>query len=177
MSLFWVWSSNYMRTQTKEYVTKFLKEHEGITSVLDVGSLDVTGEIRSLFPEGTEYTGLDMRGKAGEGNVDIVGNAHDMKEIFSEKKFDLVCCFDTLEHDDKFWETVENLRWVTKPGGWLFIGVPSRFCPEHDHPHDFWRFMPQSVGLFLERYEHFESIVDKQKNGDTELEDEAYGYE
>jgi SAM-dependent methyltransferase len=161
-----------MRTQTREYLQKFLETHK-VKSVLDVGSLNVTGEIRDLFKDGIEFVGLDMRGKAGEGNVDIVGNAHDIKDIFPDKKFDLVCCFDTMEHDDKFWETVENLRWVTKPGGWLFIGVPSRFCPEHDHPHDFWRFMPQAMGLFLEGYENIETVVDKGDNGQ---EDEVYGY-
>lgn len=157
-----------MRTQTREYLGEFIKDKE-IASVLEVGSLDVNGTIKDLFPN-VRYVGTDMR--KGD-NVDIIVNGHDLYKKFRSESFDLAICVDTLEHDDKFWETVEQLKRVVKKGGWVFIGVPSRFCPEHDHPHDFWRFMPQGVVSFLDGFIDIESKIDRNKHH-LEFEDEIY---
>lgn len=160
----------YMRQQSREFLAKFFEGHpkESFKKVLDVGSLDVSGTISDMFDRSV-YWGVDMR----EGNgVSEVVNGHDLIKHFGKNKFDLVLCFDTLEHDDAFWETVKNMRGVLKKGGWLVIGVPSRHCPEHDHPHDFWRFMPQMMKeIFLKDYLFIETQVDM--NGGTE--DEIYG--
>ena len=158
-----------MRHQSREYLAEFLKD-KSFKKVLEVGSLDVNGIVKDLFVNGEEYTGSDMR---PGGNVDVVVNGHELDTRFDPESFDLVICFDTLEHDDAFWLTVEQMRKVLKPGGWLMIGVPSRYCPEHDHPHDYWRFMPQMMkDVFLKDYLLIETKVDK--NG--EFEDEVYGW-
>jgi len=51
--------------------------------------------------------GIDMRPGAC---VDIQMNAHDLLTKFEPNTFDCVICFDTLEHDDKFWLTVDNMK-------------------------------------------------------------------
>lgn len=162
-----------MRVQTREYLSRLMEQRGPFHKILDVGSMNVMGgRIDDLFRDkaGVEYTGLDMR--TGD-NVDLVINAHDIKKHLKKQTFDLVLCFDTLEHDDKFWLTVENMRWVLKRGGWLMIGVPSRFCPEHDHPRDYWRFMPQTMkDVFLKDYLFIETLVDYREG----LEDEVYGW-
>lgn len=158
-----------MREQSKQFLRKFLENHT-FEKVLDVGSLDVTGHIRDIFPQGT-YTGVDMR--AGV-NVDVVVNGHDLAEHFGVETFDFVVCFDTFEHDDRFWETLDNMKRVLKPGGYLMLGVPSRNCPEHDHPHDYWRFMPQCMASMLEGYE--DRCIETEFGKDGGSEDEIYGY-
>ena len=40
---------------------------------------------------------------------------------------------------------MENMKWVLKRNGWLLLGVPGRYAGEHDHPHDYWRFMRDGV--------------------------------
>lgn len=160
-----------MRTQTREYLEKFLKEHEGIKTILDIGSYEAGGgTIRDLVA-GYDYLGIDMR--KGEG-VDRVINGHDLKDHFEEGSFDLVLCFDTFEHDDAWWITLENMKWVVKRGGWIMIGAPSRYCPEHDHPHDYWRFMPQAANVWFDGLKNVEVVVDKGSN--TDMEDEIYGW-
>lgn len=152
-----------MRHQTRTFVEQFLAKHPGeFKTVLEVGSRDINGNIRDLFA-GIDYTGVDMQ---EGGSVTEAVNGHDLKGHFREKQFNLVCCFDMLEHDDKFWLTIENMREVLAPGGYLLIGVPSRNCPLHEHPSDYWRFMPAAVEGFFREYEDFHMTV--------ELDDEIY---
>ena len=159
-----------MRGQTREYIEKIVKKHGPFKSVLDVGSMNVSGVIKDLIGD-ADYIGLDMQ----EGdNVDLVANAHDLKQIFPSKKFDLVVCADTLEHDDKFWLTVEGLRYVTKRGGLMFIGVPSRRCPMHRHPFDYWRFMSDGVAEWFKGFEEIETKIDYVNLGEEQTEDEIY---
>ncbi len=128
-----------MLKQVENFVRAFWKEHGPLDKVLDVGSNDVYGEnkMKTYIPGYKEYIGLDMR--SGE-NVDIVMNAHDMHKKWRKPRFDLVLCADTLEHDRRFWLTVENMRGVLKPGGWLLITVPSLMHKRHNHPSDYYRF-------------------------------------
>jgi len=34
----------------------------------------------------------------------------------------------------------------------MLIGVPGRMCPLHDHPSDYWRFMPNGVVSMFGRF-------------------------
>jgi len=134
-----------MLSTTIDFVKKFQREHPFLGKVLDVGSLDVNGNIRDEFQE-FDYTGIDMRpGK----NVDKVVNGHDLKKEFKEGEFDIVVCFDTLEHDLNFWITVENIKWVLKKGGWLLVGAPSIHHPRHNHPYDYYRFTRDSFLQYI----------------------------
>lgn len=157
-----------MRHQSREYLQKFLETHGPFEKVLEVGSLDVNGNIKDLFKSG--YWGVDMR---DGGNVNQVLNGHDLVKEFGVEKFDLVICFDTFEHDDMFWETLDNMRGVLKPNGWMMIGVPSVHCPEHDHPHDYWRFMPQSMIEFFRDFKDVETKIDCDSTTEA---DEIYGW-
>lgn len=154
-----------MRHQTREFVDKFVKEHPNkFATALEVGSRDVNGQITDLLT-GMAYTGVDME---PGGCVTKVVNGHDLKKYFKKKQFDLVLCFDMLEHDDKFWLTVENMKKVLAPGGYLLIGVPARNCPQHDHPSDYWRFMGAGVATFFEGFDDMQIF--------PEGDDEIYAY-
>lgn len=162
-----------MRKQTREFVEKFLESHPFRGGVLDVGSLNINGDLRLLFEKkGNKYTGADMR--RGE-NVDVIVNAHQLTERFGEEHFDMVCCFDTLEHDEAFWVTITHLKAVLKSGGWLLLGVPGGNCPKHDHPQDYWRFMENGVQSLL--YGLVDTYTETQKdNPESLLDDEIYGW-
>lgn len=169
-TLFRIWNYSYMRQQTRQYLTEFLESHKGIKNLLEVGSKDVSGSIRNIVEKREiKYTGIDMM--EGE-NVDIVANAHNLCKAVKYKKYDVVVCFDTFEHDNAFWITLDQIKRTVKKGGWMMLGFPSRYCPEHSHPNDYWRFMPQSMDLMFEGWKNYHKIVDK--NGDTE--DEIYGW-
>lgn len=161
-----------MRSQSREYLAKFLDSHKDIKNVLDVGSFSTANgaHIKDILTtRNIEYTGVDMRD--GD-NVDVVINGHQLLVKFNEESFDMVICFDTFEHDNKWWLTLEQMIKVLKKGGWLMIGAPSRYCPEHNHPGDYYRFMPQVTEVWFEGMENIETVIDR--NGD--MEDEVYGW-
>lgn len=104
---------------------------------LDVGAYDVNGSVRGLF---ADYTGVDMR----EGpNVDVVANAHALP--FDDAAFDNVLGLSLLEHDDEPARSVAEMRRVLRPGGALVLTAPTVGFPQHEHPSDYWRFLPAGL--------------------------------
>ena len=77
--------------------------------ILDVGSLDVNGSIKSLCED--FYIGLDIRkGK----NVDIQASSHNLP--FKSNSFDNVISIGILEHDTCFWTSLDEMKRVLKVG-------------------------------------------------------------
>ena len=140
------------------FIKDFVKDKE-IKTVLDVGAQDINGSVKDALPKVERYVGVDML--AGKG-VEVVLNGHELVKFFKEseqsaypKEYDLVTCCETLEHDNKFWLTVENMKQMVKPGGYLLITVPSINFFKHDFPHDYYRFTEEAV---KEMFEGFEDI-------------------
>ncbi len=121
--------------------------------VLDVGSRDINGSVKDALSQNLEFVGIDMIEGPG---VDVLMNAHEIKNKISPESFDLVTCCETLEHDDRFWETVEGMKKVLKPGGWLLVTTPSINFFKHDFPHDYYRFTEDAYRDFI--FEGFENV-------------------
>lgn len=145
------WAVNY-------FVRDFYREYGPFERVLDVGSRDINGTVVQAFRESKKelpksYVGIDMI----EGsNVDIVLNGHDIHKMFPNPIFDLVTCCETLEHDNKFWLTVEQMRKVLKPGGYLLITAPGINFFHHDYPSDYYRFTEEAFKDVI--FEGFEDV-------------------
>jgi hypothetical protein len=90
--------------------------------VLDVGSADICGNNKYLFPT-CEYTGLDLWPGP---NVDIVCPGHLFSGLFG-----LVISTNCLEHDECWEKTVANMVKMTHPLGMLIIQCASTGYPEH----------------------------------------------
>jgi 2-polyprenyl-3-methyl-5-hydroxy-6-metoxy-1,4-benzoquinol methylase len=82
--------------------------------------------------------------QAGKG-VDIVMNSHDLDRHFLDNQFDTVICLNTLEHDNKFWLTLEQINKVLHPQGYLIFCEPTYGFPIHRHPKDYWRILPDGL--------------------------------
>lgn len=119
--------------------------------ILDVGSLNVNGSAREVYTQFKSYVGIDIReGK----DVDIVMNSHDLLARFGEASFDTIVCVNALEHDNKFWETLDAMKTVLKPGGFEVFCVPTFNFPIHNHPEDYWRMSEQAIKeVVFEGYE------------------------
>lgn len=114
--------------------------------ILDVGSLDVNGSLRDIFPSNCEYTGIDFA--AGK-NVDLV--LEDPYCFpFSNEEFDVVLCSSVFEHSVFFWKLYIELLRIAKPHGLIYINAPSNGYI-HRYPVDCWRFYPDS-GIALEQW-------------------------
>lgn len=85
-------------------------------SVLDMGSLNVNGDTRDLFP-GWDYTGIDLQPGPG---VDIVADAATWDG--GGRLFDLVISCEALEHAKDWIGIVKNAFYLLRSGG-LFIGT------------------------------------------------------
>lgn len=118
----------------------------GPFDVLDIGSADLNGSMRSVAPERARYFGVDLEDGPG---VDLaIADPHELP--FPSESFDQVVTSSCLEHDWAFWATVDEAVRVLKPGGYLYINAPSDGL-YHSFPIDCWRFYPDS-GLALCRW-------------------------
>ena len=144
------------------FVRDFTKAHGPFSRVLDVGSRNINGSVRDVINTET-FIGVDMI--AGPG-VDIVANGHDLAKIFPETRdhFDLITCCETFEHDNKFWLTLEAMKKILNPGGYLLITAPSINFFLHDFPSDYYRFTETAFkDVFFEGFEdvHVEYYQDE----------------
>lgn len=62
----------------------------------------------------------------------------------------------TKEHDIYFWKTVEEMKKVLKPGGYLLVTVPSINFFQHDFPSDYYRFTEEVLKDFI--FKGFEDV-------------------
>lgn len=92
--------------------------------VLEVGSLNINGTVRSFF-NADEYIGLDV----GEGpGVDVVMSGHEYK---SRQKFDCTISCECFEHNPFWKETFLNMVKLCRKGGLVIFTCATTGRPEH----------------------------------------------
>lgn len=116
-------------------VQKFVESHKEklIGRVLEVGGIDVNGNLRHLFPDAVV---TDMN--AGR-NVDVVCPAEKLIEQFGAESFDSVVSTEALEHMEKWRECLVNMWGVLKPNGWLVMTMAAYRKGYHGYPGDYIR--------------------------------------
>ncbi len=124
----------------KNFVNQYLCFSDGKERyVLDVGSCDVNGTYKTLFPaEQWRYIGVDLE----EGpNVDVIIKTPYNWSNIRSNSFDVVISGQTFEHIEYIWITISEIHRVLKIGGYGCIIAPSG-GPEHKYPKDCWRIYP-----------------------------------
>lgn len=109
---------------------------------LEVGSMNVNGSVREMFPE--PYTGLDMRPGVG------VDEVRDFAAGGPGQAYNSIISTETLEHTLEPWQIVEEMAFALKNGGRVYLSVPWMFAM-HDYPEDCWRILPRAMTHILER--------------------------
>lgn len=94
--------------------------------ILEIGSYDVNGVVRSLFGECKSYVGVDLTDGPG---VDIIASGHEVG--YDDESFDLTISCECFEHNPYWLETFENMVRMTKPGGLTVFTCASRGRLEH----------------------------------------------
>jgi SAM-dependent methyltransferase len=107
--------------------------------VLEIGSQNVNGSLRGIFPAQFHYTGVDFA--VGNG-VDLVLEDPYSLPIESES-IDIVLSSSCFEHSEMFWLVFLEIMRVLKPGGLFYLNAPSN-GDFHRYPVDCWRFYPDS---------------------------------
>ncbi|RZJ25835.1 MAG: class I SAM-dependent methyltransferase [Haliea sp.] len=114
--------------------------------VVDLGSQDVFGSLRSVAPPQIQYFGVDM--VPGKG-VDLV-LADPYVLPFADGSVDAVVSSSCFEHIEFFWVALLEILRILAPRGVLYLNVPSNGA-FHRYPVDCWRFYPDS-GRALARW-------------------------
>lgn len=137
-----------MHTSAQQSAQQFFAHYvtEHTQNLLDIGSLDWTGSIKTWVPDHVQYVGIDQQ--AGPGVDVVIDDPHMFP--FADDHFDLITSTSCFEHDDMFWLTFLECVRVLRPGGYLYVNAPSNGC-YHACPTDNWRFYPDS-GLSLVKW-------------------------
>lgn len=114
--------------------------------IVDIGSQDVNGSLRSVATPGNQYIGVDFICAKG---VDIV--IQDPYALpFDNESVDVVVSSSCFEHSEFFWLLFNEALRILKPNGILYINAPSNGA-FHRYPVDCWRFYPDS-GIALQNW-------------------------
>ncbi len=99
-------------------------------AVLEIGSRNVNGGIRDLFPNASPYTGVDIRPGPG---VDIVADAATWEP---DRHYDLVVSTEVLEHAEVWRDIIKTCWRALAPDGVLIMTAAGPGRPPHSHDGD-----------------------------------------
>lgn len=84
--------------------------------VLEIGSLDINGSIRSIFNDAEFYLGIDMQEGPG---VDLVTNA---ATFIADDLVDVIVCCEVFEHTSE-WPQILETSYKNLNNNGIFIGT------------------------------------------------------
>ena len=117
--------AHYAQQQFCERVKTLFPSYFDGKEVLDIGSLDINGCNRYLFPN-CHYVGLDI---ASGPNVDIISLGHEYTA--PDLSIDTIVSTECFEHDMYFDKTLHNIVRMLKPQGLFFFTCASSGRGEH----------------------------------------------
>ena len=129
----------------KYFFSTYLKDAKGL-KIVDVGSQDVNGSLRSVAPDNNNYIGVDFT----EGNGVDITLTDPYSLPFEDSSIDVIVSSSCYEHSEFFWLSFNEAMRVLKPTGLLYINAPSNGA-YHRYPVDCWRFYPDS-GIALQNW-------------------------
>ncbi len=118
---------------------------DAFRTVVELGSQDVNGSLRDHSPAGVHYIGVDVMPAKG---VDLVVHPGAPLPLAFEIA-DAVVTSSAFEHDVCFWNTFLDLLRILRPGGLLYVNVPSN-GDFHRYPLDCWRFYPDAGAALVQ---------------------------
>jgi SAM-dependent methyltransferase len=130
--------------------------------VLDAGCGTGYG-IAMLLAEGPEsVTGVDISDEALADAGRRLGDEAelvraDVRDLpFGDDSFDMVVCFEVIEHVDRQRDALDQLKRVLRPGGVLLISSPNRDVYPPGNEHHVREYRPEELRAELE--ERFETV-------------------
>lgn len=101
---------------------------QGATSVLEIGSYDVNGTIRTIFKDSNIYIGIDLI--PGKG-VDIVCSGADYGPQVDSDRYDLVISCECFEHNPYWADTLRNMISMASSDGLIVFSCATTGRLEH----------------------------------------------
>ncbi len=140
-----------------EEIWNWIRRHADSPSirVLEIGSRTVVSDSlwRTYIPQ-CDYVGFDvLEGK----NVDVVGDAHRLREYFEPESFDFILSFAVFEHLAMPWLVAEEIARLAKVGGHVCVETHFSFS-EHELPWHFFQFNNRALELLFNSELGFEVL-------------------
>lgn len=136
--------------------------------VLEIGSYDIRGSIRSQFP-GAWYVGVDLIEGPG---VDVVAHGEDL--AYDDFSFDIAISCECFEHNQNYLDTFLNMHRMTKPGGIVCFTCASTGRWEHGTARASGHLSPGTEGIGLNYYRNLSRSDFVSRLDMSELFDEYY---
>jgi SAM-dependent methyltransferase len=154
---------NFVRELKEKYPDKF-----DSVKMLEVGSLNINGTIRDFF-QGGEYIGYDVG--AGKG-VDIVYDGINFNE--ADNTLDTAGSCNCFEHNPNWVSNFRDMHRMLKPGGLLFISVPTTGNPVHGTHSD----KPEDSPLTISKgWDYYKNLTEQDFTDNFDLSDMFSSYE
>ncbi|MEQ1500198.1 MAG: class I SAM-dependent methyltransferase [Parcubacteria group bacterium] len=147
--------------KNKKFIDEKVKEISKSNLVLDVGGGEPftkwLSEYKGIFDK-CDYKTMDYDRST---SPDIVGDIHNIP--LQNDTVDAIICNCVLEHVENPILAVKEMYRVLKPGGKVFVHVPSIY-PYHarkGHYPDYWRFFDDTIEVLFKEFK----VVEMQKRG------------
>jgi SAM-dependent methyltransferase len=136
-----------------EKVATFFPAHFTGSRVVEIGSLDINGSVRKLFPTPARYVGVDLEPGPG---VDVTCLGHEFST--DSGTWDTVLSCESFEHNPHFRETFVNMARLARPGGLVLFTCATSGRPEHGTE----RSSPGSSPFTVQRgWEYYRNVAEK----------------
>lgn len=132
----------------------FVEHAVGRGRGVDVSAIEFGGSngfVAGLF-EGCDY---QIAPNAPEVDVQDLGR-------YPSDSYDFVVLDEILEHVERPWLAIDEVRRILKPGGCLIISTPFMIA-EHRMPRDYWRFTKDGLRVLLRDF----SVVEAHSWGNA----------
>ncbi len=113
-------------------------------TVIDLGSQNVNGSLKSVLPSSMKYIGVDF--VSGPGVDVVLDDPYTLP--FESESVDVVVSSSVFEHSEMFWLVFIEVLRVLKPHGLFYLNAPSNGT-FHRYPVDCWRFYPDSGSALI----------------------------
>ena len=158
-----VLTSSYIREKILEYRLMTTKIDERFRELISDSSvkkiLDIGGRARSGLDRSKEFPDKDVVVLdiiEGE-NVNIVGDAHKMSDLFEPGYFDAVYCVSVFEHLIMPWKVALEMNKVMRLGAVGLVHT-HQTIGMHDLPWDFYRFSDTAWKGIFNKHSGFEIL-------------------
>jgi SAM-dependent methyltransferase len=121
-------------------------DHFRDSRVLEIGSLDINGSVRSLF-HNCDYLGLDVAPGPG---VDLVCQGQEYAA--PDGSFDVVISCEAMEHNPHWIATFKNMIRLCRPGGLVIMTCATTGRAEHGTSRTEPESSPLTIGIGWEYY-------------------------
>lgn len=155
---------NCFINQIVNYIESFYKHPR----VLEIGSYDVNGSVRSNFKNVSNYVGVDL---IPGPSVDVVCKGHLYK---SETKFDIVLSVESFEHNSDWIKTFENMIELADDNGIVIFTCATKGRLEHGT----YRTDPySSPGTASKEYSYYKNLSETDFTNSFQLKDYFVSYD